>query len=533
MGTLEKIQEKADGNQLHKDYRLFLTSDPSPHFPVPVLQSGIKVTQEAPRGLKANMTRTFTDLGEARYEACSKPKEYKKLVFALAYFHSAILERRKYGAIGWNIAYQWMNSDFEISEGQLQMYLNEQPEVPYAALNYLTAQVNYGGRVTDDKDIRLINAMLKKYYCPEIMNEGYKLSKLDTYYAPPEGPLSDCLAYIAQLPLDEDPEVFGLHSNANMAYETKLVNEFMNEILIIQPRVSGGAVKKTPDMICTELAQDFADRWPENIDVDKAAPATFAKTAQGATNSLGVFVGQEIARFNKLLSVIRKQLDDLKKAIAGTLVMSQELEKLFNSFLDNRVPEQWLGASLGYPSLKPLGSWIKDIILRIEFMADWCYNGPPKTYWLPAFFFPQGFMTATLQTYARATMTAIDTLAFKTNVVGIRGEDVKEAPESGVNIHGLYFQGAKWDYQKNLVEDSDPKVPLVDFPVIWLEPCDLESVSTEGTYACPLYKTSLRAGELSTTGHSTNFVLYLALPSKQHGDYWVRRGAALLCMTDD
>ena len=60
------------------------------------------------------------------------------------------------------------------------MYLNEQPEVPYAALNYLTAQVNYGGRVTDDKDIRLINAMLKRYYCPEIMNEGYKLSKLDT-----------------------------------------------------------------------------------------------------------------------------------------------------------------------------------------------------------------------------------------------------------------------------------------------------------------------------------------------------------------
>ena len=126
-----------------------------------------------------------------------------------------------------------MNSDFDISEKQLLMYLNEQPEVPYAALNYLTAQVNYGGRVTDDKDIRLINAMLKKYYCPELMNEGYKLSKLETYYAPPEGSLEDTLAYIGGLPLDEDPEVFGLHSNANMAYESKLVNEFMDSILII------------------------------------------------------------------------------------------------------------------------------------------------------------------------------------------------------------------------------------------------------------------------------------------------------------
>ena len=206
---------------------------------------------------------------------------------------------------------------------------------------------------------------------------------------------------------------------------------------------------------------------------------------------------------------------------------------MFKSFLDGKVPEQWLGAALGYPSLKPLASWMADIILRVEFMNDWCINGPPNAYWLSAFFFPQGFMTATLQTYARATMTAIDTLSFKTNVQGIMKDDVTEAPEIGVNIYGMYFQGAKWDYVKGVVEDSDPKVPLVPFPVIWLEPFLTVNLNLEGTYQCPLYKTSLRAGELSTTGHSTNFVLFMNLPSKQHGDYWIRRGAALLCMTDD
>lgn len=72
------------------------------------------------------MTRTFNDLGEERYESQGKKgMEYKKLVFALAYFHSAILERRKYGAIGWNESYQWMNSDFDISEKQVFMYLEE------------------------------------------------------------------------------------------------------------------------------------------------------------------------------------------------------------------------------------------------------------------------------------------------------------------------------------------------------------------------------------------------------------------------
>jgi len=218
---------------MHADYRLWLTSMPSDAFPVPVLQGGLKLTNEPPKGLKANMTRSLTDLGSERYEGCSKQKEYKKLVFALAYFHAAILERRKYGAIGWNIAYEWMNSDFNTSELNLRMYLDEQPEVPYQALNYLVARVNYGGRVTDDKDVRCISAMLKKYFTAEIMNDNYKLSKLETYYAPPEGTLESALDYIGQLPLDEDPEVFGLHTNANIAFELKTVNAFMDTILVI------------------------------------------------------------------------------------------------------------------------------------------------------------------------------------------------------------------------------------------------------------------------------------------------------------
>lgn len=230
--------------------------------------------------------------------------------------------------------------------------------------------------------------------------------------------------------------------------------------------------------------------------------------------------------------MIRKNLEDLKDAIEGTVVMSQELEMMFNSFLDGKVPERWLSNALGYPSLKPLASWMQDLIKRIEFMSNWLYEGPPKTYWLPCFFFPQGFMTATLQAYARETSTAIDTLAFKTNVMEYFADGVVDYPETGVNIHGLFMQGAKWNYVKMCVDDSDPKVALINFPVIWLEPVLKEELNVDGTYECPLYKTSLRAGELSTTGHSTNFVLFINLTTQAQPDWWIRRGAALLCMTD-
>jgi dynein heavy chain len=96
---------------------------PTEKFPVPVLQSGIKLTNEPPKGLKANMMRTFNDI--SGYDSCTKVNEYKKLLFSLAFFHAVILERRKFGPIGWNIPYEWMNSDFETCQSQLRMYLDE------------------------------------------------------------------------------------------------------------------------------------------------------------------------------------------------------------------------------------------------------------------------------------------------------------------------------------------------------------------------------------------------------------------------
>lgn len=114
----------------------------------------------------------------------------------------------------------------------------------------MVAEINYGGRVTDDKDVRLIKALLKKYFCPEILTDAYKLSKLDHYYAPQVGPLSDVKNYINLLPLEDDPEIFGLHPNANIAFETKTVREFMDSILLIQPRISGGkAVKSSEEIV--------------------------------------------------------------------------------------------------------------------------------------------------------------------------------------------------------------------------------------------------------------------------------------------
>jgi dynein heavy chain len=260
-------------------------------------------------------------------------------------------------------------------------------------------------------------------------------------------------------------------------------------------------------------------------------PDTFSKDEEGAINSLGVFVGQEISRFNKLLSVMKRTLVELQKAIRGDVVMSFDLEKMYNSFLNSKVPGNW--SSVSYPSLKPLGSWVRDMIKRVEFMHNWLTHGPRPTYWLSAFFFPQGFMTSALQVYSRKTRIPIDTLKFRADVINKNSDQITQAPEVGVNIHGLFMQGAKWDWKKSIIDESDPGVLFIEMPAIWLEPVNTLSPSKGLVYPTPLYKTSTRAGELSTTGHSTNFVLFLELPTVMEPKHWIRRGVALLSQLDD
>ena len=84
----------------------------------------------------------------------------------------------------------------------------------------------------------------------------------------------------------------------------------------------------------------------------------------------------------------QESLKQLQKAIKGFVVMSGELEMVYNAFLNNTVPSLW--ANSAYPSLKPLGSWVKDLILRCAFINNWIIHGQPKSYWLSGFFFPQG-----------------------------------------------------------------------------------------------------------------------------------------------
>ncbi|CAD1478086.1 unnamed protein product, partial [Heterotrigona itama] len=113
MPKLDKIVETlAASKTVHPQFRLWLSSSPTAQFPISILQAGIKMTTEPPKGLKANMKRLYSLITETQFELCQAKSKYKKLLFALVFFHAILLERKKFQQLGWNVIYSFNDSDF-------------------------------------------------------------------------------------------------------------------------------------------------------------------------------------------------------------------------------------------------------------------------------------------------------------------------------------------------------------------------------------------------------------------------------------
>lgn len=144
----------------------------------------------------------------------------------------------------------------------------------------------------------------------------------------------------------------------------------MDDILCTQPGTSSAGGDKKPEDVVTEMCKDFERRLPRAIETreGKVNEITYRKLEDGGRNSLGVFIEQEAHRFNALLNALKISLYQLQRAILGLVVISAELEEMYNCFLVQRVPPLWINKA--YPSLKPLGSWFTDLVLRIEFVSS-------------------------------------------------------------------------------------------------------------------------------------------------------------------
>ena len=233
---------------IHEDFRLFLSSAPCDFFPVSVLQNSAKVTNEPPKGLRANVRGAFAGMVQSFFEDHPMQLTWRKLIFSLCFFHAIIQERKKFGPLGWNIKYEFSNSDRECALDNLRLFL-EDGKIPWDALSFITAEITYGGRVTDVWDQRCLRTVLRRFFNPACITDSYSYSASGVYFPPSQPSVKGYVEYVETLPFQDDPEIFGMHDNANLAYLRDETRTLLGTVLEVQPRLTASGSGKTPDEV--------------------------------------------------------------------------------------------------------------------------------------------------------------------------------------------------------------------------------------------------------------------------------------------
>ena len=339
--SLEKNLETMDHQ--HKDFRLWLTTQPTDKFPLGILQKSLKIVTEPPDGLKLNTKSIFSKITEEQLEDCPH-YAFKPLVWVVSFFHSIILDRRKFGKIGWNVNYDFNESDFKISFRLLGMYLkkafdNNDEMIPWSSLRYLIGEAMYGGRVTDDFDRRVLVTYLDEYMGDFLFDKNrdffFAVTNDFNYSLPKQMNYDGFYKAIDELPIINAPDVFGLHPNAEITYFSNAAKKLWDNLLAMQTSetVAVGGINK--EDYVSKVSSEIEEKLPVQFDV-----LALRKEAGIELPPATVVLFQELERFNKLIAKIADTLYNLKRALNGEIGMSSELDELSNSLLNGFLPSE-------------------------------------------------------------------------------------------------------------------------------------------------------------------------------------------------
>lgn len=179
--SLQKFVESLPhmGDSLHADFRLILTSMPSRFFPASVLALSIKVANEPPRSVKQNILNAYQLISQEYHDVMPECgpflPHWKRLIFNISFFYATLLERKRFGSIGYNSNYDFTVQDLKISQQFVRQYLSDQfaalgsadssfdelvELVPYKPLNFMIGSIAFGGRISDFLDSRCVSTIM-------------------------------------------------------------------------------------------------------------------------------------------------------------------------------------------------------------------------------------------------------------------------------------------------------------------------------------------------------------------------------------
>jgi dynein heavy chain len=554
----------------HQDFRCFLSAEPPgfaymKNIPESLLQTCIKVSNEAPSDMKSNIIRAWAMFDESRMDcvsACGEEQSnnFKTCLFGLCFFHAVMLGRIKYGQQGWSRKYGFNTGDLTICGDVLEAYIRAEfensggkPGIPWADLKYVFGEIMYGGHITDFWDRQVDNNYLSLIFDEGVLVQGGLLGP--GFPCPnPAGLSYDAYNKLVKEELPpESPPMYGLHDNSEIAYLNAACDNIFNTMLRLEVGTGGGGGGGGG---INDLIVDLQVRCPLKFDVitihEKALPLMGTKEQPGETQPYVLVAEQECARMNVLLVEIMRSLDELQKGLAGQLNMTAMMEELASALVINQVPGRnpfhkasW--EKIAWPSMKALSSWFPDMILRCEALTSWSAKlVRPFSLWLSGLFNPTSYNTAIMQVTARAHQQPLDKMTVETHVTNMRAaEEAQRNPVDGAYVHGFFIEGARWQdadeaqasgavYDcegttcEGMLADSRPRELLVPMPLMYIKAVQVQSTweptavgyirPEPDLFNCPVYTTTFRG---------PTFVFVASLKTDGDRRRWISAGVAI------
>lgn len=425
-GFLIDLEKKLDAfaaEGSNPAFRLYLSADPSNNIPIGLLERSIKLTNEPPQGLKANMKRAFTFFTKEDFE--EKENKIKTILFALCYFHSVMMERKKFGPKGWNMMYPFSMGDLRDSEIVLKNYMEQNAgsgKIPWDDLKYIFGQIMYGGHIVDDWDRRLCKAYLDTLMTDALLDEAEMFPFVEgkgiSFRCPQPIAYEKYIEHIeTELP-PETPLAFGMHPNAEIDFRTNQCKQLFYTLVDLQPKDASADAEA--GMSVQEKTQEFQRRVSDEASLDTNRINMDDVLSKLSEDQKGPYQNaflQECQLMNVLINEILKSLAEIELAFKGELTMTEAMETLMSSINNNRVPANW--AKLAFPTTRPLGSWLDNLKHRLDQLNTWKEDPTtiPKVTFLNRLFNPQSFLTAIRQVYSREKQQELNKLYIQTDIL--------------------------------------------------------------------------------------------------------------------
>merc|ERR1719482_2362723 len=519
-----ELEKKMDAYAIegsHPNFRLYLSADPSKGIPIGILDRCVKLTNEPPQGLVANLVRAFANFKKEEFE--DRDSKVKAILFGLCHFHAVMLERKKFGPMGYNMMYPFSTGDLCDSAGVLYNYLenNSSGKVPWEDLRYLFGEIMYGGHIVDDWDRRTC-----KYYLEFFMNDllldetdlvPYAEGKLSCK-SPNPGEHQRYIEHIDGMP-GESPMFYGLHPNAEIGFRTNQANQMFDLLMQLQPRDSGGGDEGGDAMSPMAMAEAMCNDICDVVREIKFPVEDIQRSLSDEEKGPYQFVFlQECTYMGALTGEMIRSLLELQLGFKGELTMSAPMEALLNSLYMEKIPPYW--SKLAFPSTRPLATWITNLADRCAQLDEWC-NDPvviPKVVDVSKLFNPQSYLTAVKQKSCQEQMLELDKLQVFTEVTKRERAQIESGSRDGAYVDGMFLEGARWDPNGGTLEESKPKEMFCRMPVINCK-AGPATDNEKGVYICPTY---------CTPGRRPYFVFAAQLRTKHPAAKWVLGGVALI-----